>query len=438
MLESERVCVSDTSRAVREARASLFNLSSVNKTLRRLLFEESYRVISIHGEDGANKLVNLLRTLYNNPAISNSVEEFILHIEVEDNPKHISLNNMAYLSSPDLPRLFNFNEAGEDDQQTYLAELDRMYNQNPFVRSSKYILWAAGLVLSQLTRITDLTLSVSGHTLAHASAILLPFSCRFPSLESITLEDAKRSSSPASFADIEWDQFSRSPAETLARVARNVSDVFFQSWTDFRGFSFIMNEYGSNITSLIFDDITIDYGDLVDMIEGADNLEKFVCRKATVETDVAIPGDMMAPLLTALSQREATLRTIVITSLEKYDLGPTDFYPDRTFNDFSNLENLWLEGKFIEPAITLLYDEDGEQDVGNAVIGMLPASLNRLHVDNFREMELFWLAENCEDRYPNLKEVGFDTGHANKNHYSEWFEEVGVAVVEVDPHPHLW
>ncbi|KAF0316437.1 hypothetical protein GQ607_016360, partial [Colletotrichum asianum] len=106
------------------------------------------------------------------------------------------------------------------------------------------------------------------------------------------------------------------PAEILARVARNVSDVFFQSWTDFRGFSFIMNEYGSNITSLIFDDITIDYGDLVDMIEGAGNLEKFVCRKATVETDVTIPGDRMAPLLRALSQRAATLRTIVITSLE--------------------------------------------------------------------------------------------------------------------------
>lgn len=105
MRACERICVHNASRALRKARATLFNLSFVNKTMRQLLLKESYRVISISGEDGANQLVNLFRTLHESPAISNSVKEFVLHIEVEDNPSRISLNNMAYLLSTDLPRL---------------------------------------------------------------------------------------------------------------------------------------------------------------------------------------------------------------------------------------------------------------------------------------------------------------------------------------------
>ncbi|KAK2766604.1 hypothetical protein CKAH01_15407 [Colletotrichum kahawae] len=209
MLKTRNECVREASEALRRARASLFNLSVVNKTWRQLLFKESYRVVSIHGAYAANQLIDLFRVLYNNPTISNSIEEFVLHIEIEDNPNRIALDNMAYLLSPDLPRLSEDEEVIEGSQASYLALLDSYYDESPTIRNSKYIIWAAGLVLSRLTHLTDLTLSVSDHTLIHGHLILFgSFSTRFPSLKSITLEDAVRSNDSADLSyDLHWDPY---------------------------------------------------------------------------------------------------------------------------------------------------------------------------------------------------------------------------------------
>ncbi|KAK1843185.1 hypothetical protein CCHR01_14179 [Colletotrichum chrysophilum] len=296
ILKTRHQCVREASETIREARASLFNLSIVNKTWRHLLFEESYRVISIHGDYAANQLIDLFRVLHNNPTISNSIKEFVLQIQIEDSPDRIALNNMAYLLSPDLPRL------SEDEE---------------------YIIWAAGLVLSRLTHLTDLTLSVSDHTLVHSHLILFgSFSTRFPSLESITLEDAVRSNDSADLSyDLHWDPYAPKTWDVLFEAAPNVSDIYVQSWSDFLHFSQPTTIFEANITSLVFDDVTIDYDDLAEMVEFAKCLERFVCLDTDITFNLIDQNDLMVSLLTALSERAATLRTIAIetTEMEHYN-----------------------------------------------------------------------------------------------------------------------
>ncbi|KAH0438748.1 hypothetical protein CcaCcLH18_03180 [Colletotrichum camelliae] len=438
MLKTRNECVREASEALRRARASLFNLSIVNKTWRQLLFKESYRVVSIHGAYAANQLIDLFRVLYNNPTISNSIEEFVLHIEIEDNPNRIALDNMAYLLSPDLPRLSEDEEVIEGSQSSYLALLDSYYDENPTIRNSKYIIWAAGLVLSRLTHLTDLTLSVSDHTLIHGHLILFgSFSTRFPSLKSITLEDALRSNDSADLSyDLHWDPYAPKTWDILFEAAPNVSDIFVQSWTDFQRFSQPTTIFEANITSLVFDDVTIDYDDLAEMVEFAKCLEKFVCRNTDIPFDFVDHDDLLEPLLTALSERAATLRTIVIGTLPKWSRIAV-LHGHRTFSNFSRLQNLWVDARVVEP-LTLMHDETGRPDVCNAVIGTLPTSLERLHVDDFPERDLVWLTENCESKYPTLKEVGFYAGLTKMDQFKKRFREIGVTAVYLDQDPQLW
>ncbi|KAF5495591.1 hypothetical protein CGCF413_v009096 [Colletotrichum fructicola] len=345
---------------------------------------------------------------------------------------------MAYLLSPDLPRLSEDEEVVEGSHASYLALLESYFDENPTIRNSKYIIWAAGLVLSRLTHLTDLTLSMSNHTLVHSHMILFgSFSTRFPSLKSITLEDAVRSNYSADlFDDLYWDSYAPKTWDILFEAAPNVSDSYVQSWSDFQHFSQPTTIFEANITSLVFDEVTIDYDDLAEMVEYAKCLEMFVCRDTEITFDLIDQNDLMISLLTALSERAATLRTIAIETLPTWHLT-TEVHGHRTFSNFSKLQNLWLDASFVQHALTLVHDETGRPKVCNAVIGMLPASLERLHIDHFPEQELIWLAENCESKYPTLKEVGFYAG-LKTDHFREKFQEIGMAAAYVDEHPQLW
>ncbi|CAI0652410.1 unnamed protein product [Colletotrichum noveboracense] len=267
---------------------------------------------------------------------------------------------MAYLLSPDLPRLSEDEEVLEDSY----------HDENPTIRNSKYIIWAAGLVLSRLTHLTDLTLSVSDHTLVHSHLILLgSFSTRFPSLKSITLEDAVRSNNSADLSyDLHWDPYAPKTWDVLFEAAPNVSDIYVQSWSDFLHFSQPTTIFEANITSLVFDDVTIDYDDLAEMVKFAKCLERFVCLDTDITFDLIDQNDLMVSLLTALSERAATLRTIAIETLPKWNI--TIEAHGRTFSNFSKLQNLWLDAKFVQPALTLIHDETGRSEVCNTVIGV--------------------------------------------------------------------
>lgn len=294
-------------------------------------------------------------------------------------------------------------------------------------------------MLGRLNHLTDLTLSVFDHTLVHTHMILFgSWSTRFPLLKSITVEDGMRSSDSADPSpNLYWDPYAPKTWDILFEAAPNVSDIFVQSWNDFLHFSQPTTNFEANITSLVFDDVAIDYDDLAEMVEYAKCLEKFVCRDADITFDLIDQDDLMVSLLTALSERAATLRTIAIETLPTWHLT-TEVHGHRTFSNFSKLQNLWLDARFVHHALTLVHDETGRPKVCNAVIGMLPASLERLHIDHFPEQELIWLAENCESKYPTLKEVGFYVGFEKMDYFRERFREIGEAAVYVDEHPQLW
>lgn len=437
MLLNHEGGISEVARDLREAQASFSSFACVNKICHRLYYEESWRVISIHGPDAANQLISLFQILHNNPRISSFVKEFVLHFDLNDDPSRISIMNMAFLMRPDIPRIVG---RGTMSRDRYYSLLDIAYREQLApVQNSKYILWATALVFHGLSHLTHLTISVPGHTLAYGKTLMFGGgTVGFPSLQSLTIHDTTRS-----VDEVLWTFPPPCVWDSVLGNTPGVSDVFLHNFNTFDGFfEQEANGFGVTLTSLVLDYVEIHYQELQFILQNCTALGKFVCRQAIITLDddlfhaqILDPEDEMIPLMTLLSERAATLHTICLPSVHKL---PAALHGHCSFSEFRNLQSFWLEAGFNEP----LRDGPNTRPLQGRILQTLPASLKRLHLEGkLPEEDLSWLVSNCRSRFPELKELALDPTYVNcadMRRLVQQLRDIGVSIVRVDPYPQLW
>lgn len=451
----------------RANRVVIVNLSTTCTLLRRILFSEVFRFISIHDKNDAQKLTSLLGLLDEKPQICDCIKQVFVSITLVPTShrplpdSHVDQSDPLELAKYDDILRFKL-EKTDGLRRSTLEKTNGVAKRASTVQSGEYLAFMAVDLLCRLRQVTHVTLSVGGEIFRQFSLLLnskyrgLPFDTHlhpsaiwgieprangwpgcvtgvngtesssvlrnrppwasrdiFPNLSSFTIEHSKEADNDGSFLDDldlrtlhEMSLKCKEFALQEIGLSLELCSNFECSW--------------SHVTSLRLKDMLLSRRNLVYILSLMPNLTKltFLGRKVRMIDNRPYHMDPI-DVLDAIKETRISLTTACLDCAYTCWASPSF----NTYKQFQKLENIWLNAR-----------SSAYAGLRKEVIMMLPHSLKKIHLTGDVEalhVSLHLLANrHKEGTLPKLREIAVGCWCTNCIKTRQAFRLAGVESVK--------
>ncbi|KAF6787285.1 hypothetical protein CSOJ01_15278 [Colletotrichum sojae] len=451
--EKKLELVASLRKEIRFEQASLLSFSGTCKRFKSLLGPEVYyfiRDLSMKSE-GLDQLEAMLVLLESRPDIRGHVRQ--VHLFMDDQTifsgPWFSLNDLDHY--PPLWRRVE-GKCGESEEFTGLG--DYLWHEEPdTVDDVHYIAFLLVMLLPSLSSVRGLSIFTHQAILAMVGHLFY----QFPSLLIPELHGDSISRETGYSAESRIFCFVK-PIQLPRRFARLSELRVAGSETGILQCPIYGHDYGNNITSITLRDIVAKQKDVAAFVRRFQGLRVF--RYFGVDhwlpedtTDIFPPPTKLLPatsIMKALKPHAGTLKTLC------YDTEFEGSSGWEIFEDFVNLENLWVNSRNFVGTL------DQNAFLNDDALARLPSSLKRLHIGGYITPLLPALSglaalRRNDGAMPSLEEVAFKFSRWELRHELSWesrwdadarllsdkvlgdFEELGVrALDQVNQLPGSW